>query len=441
MPYSKQNPPDWLKNLSTGAQEIGIEAFNKVLAETGDEEQARFASWTAIKAKYKKQGQEWVEMKEEVITLTMGLNDGAPEEFLIFPLGQITGASMEPFTVDNGSIESVQTVHKMKGTDTIIDYEHQTLTGGVAPAAGWVRDYFNNGQGLACKVTWTGRASEFIKNREYRYFSPVAGLDQNRRLIAIQSIALTNLPRGYNLTPLVMKTIEPLSNNHQESNMDKKKILELMGLPSETTDDKVFEVMSARLKQVSNNIVSQEVMTALSLKPDATVKEILDVINRFKTTSTSTGNATGNTIVASQEIMSELGLQSTASKSEAIATIRAIRQAQTTGISITEFEAMKTKMFQREADELVVEAMKAGKITAAQKDWAINYAKTDQAGFKMFVEKAPVVIIMKDLPENKNNRSAGDNLVITKEDRLIMKQMGVSEENMKKYYCPAGVEG
>jgi len=72
MLYTMDNPPNWLKNLPAGAQEIGIAIFNKVLKESDDEEKARWAAWSAIKEKYRKEGDKWVEIneKKEVITLT-----------------------------------------------------------------------------------------------------------------------------------------------------------------------------------------------------------------------------------------------------------------------------------------------------------------------------------------------------------------------------------
>lgn len=54
MPYSVKSPPDWLKNMPAGAVKIGVEVFNSVHKETGDEDKARKASWAAIKARYEK---------------------------------------------------------------------------------------------------------------------------------------------------------------------------------------------------------------------------------------------------------------------------------------------------------------------------------------------------------------------------------------------------
>lgn len=174
-------------------------------------------------------------MTDKQVTLIMGINQGAPDEFVIFPLGMVTGTDMEPFTVDTGSIESVKAAHQAKGTDTVIDYEHQTLTGQVAPAAGWVKDFYLTGNGLACRVDWTDRAKEYIKSKEYRYFSPVVNLDKNRRLVSIQSIALTNLPKGHDLTPLAMKAIEaPMETMNQTQITETDRVvMKQMGISEE----------------------------------------------------------------------------------------------------------------------------------------------------------------------------------------------------------------
>jgi phage I-like protein len=169
------------------------------------------------------------------ITVIMGINPGAPDEFVIFPLGQVTGTCMEPFTVNKFSVESIRANHRTKGADTVIDYEHQTLTGGVAPAAGWIKDFYLKDNGLACRADWTEKAKEFLKNREYRYFSPVVGLDKDRNLVSIQSVALTNLPRGNNLAPLVMKGIETqhMENLKQQITETDREVMKRMGISEE----------------------------------------------------------------------------------------------------------------------------------------------------------------------------------------------------------------
>ena len=59
MPYKTESPPDVIKNLPTGARKIWINTFNEVSKES-DEESARKAAWSNVKAKYKKTGDNWV---------------------------------------------------------------------------------------------------------------------------------------------------------------------------------------------------------------------------------------------------------------------------------------------------------------------------------------------------------------------------------------------
>lgn len=56
MAYTISNPPEWLKGLPQGAVRIGVEVYNEVLAKSKDEERARKAAWSAVKAKYEQGG-------------------------------------------------------------------------------------------------------------------------------------------------------------------------------------------------------------------------------------------------------------------------------------------------------------------------------------------------------------------------------------------------
>lgn len=58
-PYTVDNAP--VKNvLPMGALVIWVKTFNKVLKETGDEDQARQAAWSNVKRKYHKVGTKWI---------------------------------------------------------------------------------------------------------------------------------------------------------------------------------------------------------------------------------------------------------------------------------------------------------------------------------------------------------------------------------------------
>lgn len=84
-----------------------------------------------------------------------------------------------------------------------IDYEHQTLKDMQAPAAGWVKDIILKSDGIYGAVDWTERAAEYLKNREYKYISPVVTLrSADKKAVGLHSAALTNTPAINAMTPI-----------------------------------------------------------------------------------------------------------------------------------------------------------------------------------------------------------------------------------------------
>lgn len=135
----------------------------------------------------------------------------------------------------------------------------------------------------------------------------------------------------------------------------------------------------------------------------------------------------GADMVANSTILSMLGLKADAKTEDVAASIMALKA----GAPDTQAEllALKQRMAERDADEEVQKALKTGKITAAQSEWAKSYALKDMEGFKGFVDKAPAVVPqgkldLKDAPAASNSDEV---------DIAILKNMGVSMEDVKKY--------
>ncbi len=360
---------------------------------------------------------------DRVQRVIMSLESLAPETFVIFPLGKVTGEGIESFTVDEESIRQVQDEHQRKGIDLVVDYEHQSLGGGVAPAAGWITGFFKEGNALACSVKWTERAKTYITGKEYRYFSPVAKITESGRLAGFQSMALTNLPVGHNLQPLVSMKIN--------GGTGMKKVFSLLGLNDTSTEEDAVNAIKGIIADAIKSIAAEkgtmreELITTLEMSQTATHAEVMGRVAQLKFAAAAPAPA------ASEEVLTELGLQRGAGKSEVIANIRAMKQSIINGVNPAEFQVMKQRLAGIETEKLVTLAMSEGKITAAQREWAEKYATDDPEGFKLFTKAAPVIVIMKQVaagngPEKKEK-------VITEEDKAIMGQMGVTEEDFKKY--------
>ena len=299
---------------------------------------------------------------------------GVPTEIKILPLGRVHSQKGD-FNVDDESFELIRKQFKDRKLDLVIDYEHQTLSDVQAPAGGWIKDLYKGEDAIIAKVEWTPKAAEYLKNKEYRYLSPVVLVrKRDQKATAIHSVALTNTPAIDGMFALVNSLdIEDISEGGNKE-MDGKKPGEGDGKPGDGEP-----------------------------KPE------------------------GADMVANSTILSMLGLKADAKTEDVAASIMALKA----GAPDTQAEllALKQRMAERDADEEVQKALKAGKITAAQSEWAKSYALKDMEGFKGFVDKAPVVVPqgkldLKDAPAASNSDEV---------DVAILKNMGVSMEDVKKY--------
>lgn len=112
----------------------------------------------------------------------------------LLPLGLVHSTKGD-FLVDNESFQSIRGKFLQRQLEIPIDYEHQTLKDMQAPAAGWIKDFVLKNDGIYGAVDWTERAAEYLKNREYRYLSPVINIrKEDNKVIGLHSAALTNTP-------------------------------------------------------------------------------------------------------------------------------------------------------------------------------------------------------------------------------------------------------
>ena len=120
----------------------------------------------------------------------------------LLPLGLVHSTKGD-FLVDSESFWAIRCKFTERQLQIPIDYEHQTLKDMQAPAAGWIKDIVLKSDGIYGAVDWTERATEYLKNREYRYLSPVVLTQgKERRVVALHSAALTNTPAIDAMTPV-----------------------------------------------------------------------------------------------------------------------------------------------------------------------------------------------------------------------------------------------
>ena len=162
-----------------------------------------------------------------------GVGGEPPKEILLFPSPKWQLADMT-LVVDEAARKAIVSEFRRRKIDIVIDYEHQTLkapeNGSAAPAAAWIKDLRADDQGVwGTKIQWTEKAASFIRNGEYRYFSPVALFDQeSKRVMALESVALTNVPRTNDQTPLTARAAASLIEQFQRGREEGMKWFEIL---------------------------------------------------------------------------------------------------------------------------------------------------------------------------------------------------------------------
>ena len=102
------------------------------------------------------------------------------------------------------------------------------------------------------------------------------------------------------------------------------------------------------------------------------------------------------------------------------------------GVNLVEqVKSLEAKLADRDAEEAVEMALKAGKITPAQREWAKGYALKNLEDFRGFVEKAPQVVPMGDVGGSEPLTLKRDE--VDEATLLVCKQLGISTEDVKQY--------
>lgn len=324
-----------------------------------------------------------------------------PEIISVLPMGHVVSSKGE-FDVDTESFELMKEKIAKHGVDIVVDYEHQTLEGVQAPAAGWVKDLILGDGNIEARIDWTPKAREYLENREYRYISPVITVRKSDgKAVGLHSIALTNTPAIEGMTPLVNKTDPEGGQNPMNELL--KALADLLGLAEDASEEQVVEAVTA-LKAAAD---------AAKQPPEA--------------------KGDDDAVVSNKTVCELLGLKAGAPTEEVAAKISGLQAGSNADHNLAEeVKSLKAKLADRDADEAVELALKAGKITPAQKEWAKSYALSDPKGFAGFVEKAPQVVPMGEAAGGSTTLSLkADEL--TGDAMLACKQLGVTAEDIAKY--------
>jgi phage I-like protein len=301
-----------------------------------------------------------------------------PERIQLLPAGnQIIGRDGRKWLNDRP--DNLLAAFSADGRDLPIDWEHaseiKAPNGEQAPAAGWIKALeLQNGE-LWARVEWTPSAVGHIRNREYRYISPVFVYEkETRRINRITSAGLTNQPN------LFVAALNQETKKTKEEIMELAQLLAALGLPATATFAEALNRIGA---------INQEHATALNRAENPPLDKFVPRADYDKALERATNAETS--------------------------------------LKKKEDDALETAI-NTEIDA----ALKAGKITPATADYHKAQCRTEGGleRFKVFAAAAPVVGENTDLDNQDHNK---DKKEIDEVQRAVNRQMGIDDETFKKY--------
>jgi phage I-like protein len=330
-----------------------------------------------------------------------------PEWIRVLPRGAVELSDhREPFMVDEASLLSMAADFRSRGVDLVIDYEHQSLQGERAPAAGWIKELEARGDGLWARVDWTRQARDYLEKKEYRYFSPVLRLDpETRRPIALMHMGLTNVPAIKHLPPLVARWGGGAA-------------------PPETLwpDGPGVRALAAKMDSAKEKAkMVEQLKRLMGLEPE--VEE---------------GAVCGKAMEAFRDLAATLNLPDEVSVAQLKGAVEALKAGATRLLKTEEaLQALKGRLASETADRLVEEAMKAGKVSPAQHGWALEYCRRDPEGFKTYADRAPKLVPLGEelqlLREDHHDEGG-----LLPEELAICRSLNVSKEAYLKAKVQTG---
>lgn len=333
-----------------------------------------------------------------MLLICKDMNGEPPAEIQVIPSG-FHKTPKGDFICDAESVVSVLNAFNATANDMVIDYEHQSLESGAAPAAGWIKKLINKGtEGIWAVVDWTEKARQFIVNKEYRYVSPVfLKRVSDGKVLSLLNVALTNMPNIDGMVPLINK-------------------LSVGSYQQATKEEPMYK----------------ELAKLLGLSETVTEADVIAAINKLNLKVSAAEQATAQ-IVANKAVLEALGCKEGDSLSAVTGTIMAMKQGATSleglQLQVNKLTEELRKREKVDIDAMVNKGIEDGKITPAQKDSMLSYAQKDLEGFKVFIGKAPVVVPTEKVAgDEKGGADAVDAVQIQ-----VNKLMGIDTETFKKF--------
>lgn len=277
-----------------------------------------------------------------------------PDSFLVLKYGKThytKGETRGEYEFTPADADKVIADFAARDRALVIDWEHQTLTGQRAPAAGWIESLQKNADGVVAKLrSWTAQGIADLKAGAYRYFSPVLTISRQHPL-SLHSVGLTNHPATHGV-PALVASDDADSTESENQNMERHRMDNLA---------KVAEALGVKIVALADGKEDEA----------GTLAAVVARIGELK--------------AGAEQTVEFLKLHDAPDLGAVTGKIKGM-------VPAAELTALTDRLSMIDAEKAVAAAFSARKLTEAQREWAIGYAKSNPQGFADFLAKAPQAV-------------------------------------------------
>lgn len=306
--------------------------------------------------------------------------DDVPARIELIPTGRFRMADKRgEFVLSDAASVISRSMAMAKGGALLIDFGHgvQGAAERRSDAAGWITGLEVEGERVMASVEWTPAGRAAIRDKSYRFISPVFFNRPDREVVLLTGAGLVNDPGLPQLRQLA----------HKEREMDLSKIAAALGLAVDATE--------------------AEILAAIGKKTDGE-EQLASVLQAAGVEALTDDTA--------QQICTRL----TAEPDPAEYVARAAFDDVTRQLA-----SLQDAVGQKSVDDALAAAMASGKISPAMEGWARQYASADPAGFATYLAGAPVLVA----PRGAANPPAAERSdQLTDLDRQICAATGIDPD-------------
>jgi phage I-like protein len=289
---------------------------------------------------------------------TPGL-DALPATIQIMPISTVEATwdyENRTFKLSDPAAVISASITRAKDGILLLDFNHGTQRfAGDARAAGWLSNLRVETGHIVADVEWTAAGRASVAAREYRFLSPTfTANDKSNEITTILSVGLVNYPAIHDLAKVASATTET-----PKMDPTLQAIRDALELGADATEE---QILAGVQSTITASAAGTAAIAALELEESATGDDITAAITTISA-SAGSGNPDPKRFVPIEGL------------TEALERVQALEIAHSASA----------------AETAVADAMAAGKVTPALKNWATDYAVSDLAGFQAYVASATAI--------------------------------------------------